>query len=591
MEKKAASFEAYINDIAKIAKKEPEWFFQANMEDMSIALKDANDKLVTSRLAKLQDAASNEVDEEKHKALDAQYKETKKLYDSYSNDALMLGAADTFSVYDSYDINGMLYNWYLWTSMYMSSWVFARAIDKPATDMIRNGWSITLIDPPIANVGNIAIAIKQAFDKKKFNIGQKNIIQDIIKLIKWGKLYGGAVICILTDVEDIDTYKTELTLDELKNKKWRLLVADRWQSVFPSTEMVTNVSDPDYNTPKEYRVVTDSGSFTFHHTRVARYVNGDAPLMISRLLMGWGIPEGVRLFNELNRDERIKNMITSLLSKASLEVIKMPGMHAYLTGQLTPEMENELDQRLSLLNRYRHYNNLMFMDKDDEYQRLDGTSLGSLSQLVDSNARFVAGAVPMPQVLLYGDQQKGLSGNNFDDMMVYEDNLMTQRHEKLTGVITRVSKWLCWSQGFDYTEFEITFNSSIQETPAQKIDRQAKVLEFKQKLISMGLTTIDLVKKDLSGDQTMDLGTLVSDEAIDDTADKDKKSKEADGLDLDFNKLPSGSEIQPMASNESSVTPEPAINNNLNQTEPAPSVETNETISANAEVMKSDVKQ
>ena len=581
-----AKFEDYISQIATIAKHEPSWFFQASMEDVSETLKKANDEYIKGRLAKLETASLDTTlkQDESDKAK-AHFIAVKKLHDSYSNDALMLGAADNFSVFDSYDINGMLYNWYLWTAMYISSWVFARAIDKPATDMIRNGWSINFVDKPIAKISNVNISIKQDFDKRKFNISQKNILQDIIKLIKWGKLFGGSVICILTDADDVNTYKKPLTMAEIANKPWRLIIADRWQSVFPSTEMVTNVADPDFNTPMQYTVVTDSGSFLFHHSRVARFVNGDAPTMINRLLMGWGIPEGVRLFNELNRDERIKNMITSLLTKASLEIIKMPGMHAYLTGQLTPEMEAELDQRLSMLNKYRHFNNLMFMDKDDEYQRLDGTSLGSLSQLVDSNARFVAGAIPMPQVLLYGDQQKGLSGNNFDDMVIYEDNLMTQRHEKLTKVITKISKWLCWSQGFDYTEFEINFNSSIQETAEQKIDRQVKVLDFKKKLVDLGLTTMELVKKDLNGDQSMDLGTLLPDtEEIHDT-DDDANSKADKTLDLDFAKLHKDVK-QPDIQNESTEAKTLPDNNNISKTEEVVPVETSDNLLNKAEQLK-----
>lgn len=488
-------FEKFVTEIAKIAKMQPDNLFAMPIEEFSKTLKDSNQKYIEGRL----DNYKKEIDKLNDDESPESASKRRKLQDAYDNAAMMIGRSDAFSSFDSYDINGMLYDWYLWTAMYISSWVFARAIDRPATDMIRAGWKIV---PEMKEKIEISIENKRIradnvkFDYAAFNKKQRETIQPIIQALKWARLYGGAVCCLLTEEESPDEYEKPLAHLK-KGQAFRLLVADRWQQVFPSVDVVTDVKSADYNTPKFYSVRTDVGSFRFHHTRVLRFANGEAPDMIRRMLMGWGIPEGVRLFNEINRDEKIKNMITSALAKHSLEIIKMSGMKQYMSGQLTPEMENELDNKLAMINRFRSFNSLLFLDKDDEYQRQDGASLGTLSSLMEVNSRFVAGAIPMPQVLLYGDQQTGLSGNSFDDLMLYEDHLMSLRHERLEVAITKLSGWICDFIGMPVESLSIVFNSSLPITQDKKVDNTDKYLALWEKAIQMGLLDKVMVMEEM----------------------------------------------------------------------------------------------
>src|SRR5690606_30549322 len=177
-------------------------------------------------------------------------------------------------------------------------------------------------------------------------------------------------------------------------------------------------------------------------------------------------------------DEKIKSMISSLLSKYNLEIVKSSGMKAYMTGRLTKEMESNLDRKLEMINRYRHFNSMMFLDKDDDYQRLDGSGVGQLYNLIDSEARSVAGAANMPQVLLYGDQQKGLSGNAWDDLRMWEDHLQSERNAKLRKPIEKISTWILKWMQVEYTDFEIKFNSSLPKTMNEKIEEARSLIDL-----------------------------------------------------------------------------------------------------------------
>jgi phage-related protein (TIGR01555 family) len=442
--------------------------------------------------------------EERLKAQDSlgMNEKQRKALDSYTNNALLIGQSDIFSSFDSYDFNMMIYAWPLWTSMYASSWVFSKIIDRTGSDMIRNGWKINVEPSKIYDFVNengkiFRKDVTPDIDLSRIYKKQSKVISYLVNAAKWMLLYGGSVICLLDNsIEDIREYQEPLT-DLPAGTKLNFVVADRWQGVVASSELVDDDESPDFNTPKYYSVRTPDGSFyRFHHTRVARFNNGETPTFLRTMLMGWGLPIGTRIYNEVNRDERIKNMITSLLSKYNLEIVQTAGMKAYMHGELTPEMEANLDYKLSMINRYRHFNSMMFLDKDDTYQRLDG-NVGGLYQLFDSNTRAVTGAASMPVVLLYGDQSQGLSGSSFDDLRLWDDFLGSERGSKLRKPVEKITRWLLMSEGVDTENFSIHFNSSLPKTINEKVDETRSVLDTYNQLMSMGIYTKEMVIQEL----------------------------------------------------------------------------------------------
>jgi phage-related protein (TIGR01555 family) len=442
--------------------------------------------------------------EERLKAQDSlgMNEKQRKALDSYTNNALLIGQSDIFSSFDSYDFNMMIYAWPLWTSMYASSWVFAKIIDRTGSDMIRNGWKINVEPSKIYDFVNengkiFRKDVTPDIDLSRIYKKQSKVISYLVNAAKWMLLYGGSVICLLDNsIEDIRDYQEPLK-DLPAGTKLNFIVADRWQGVVASSELVDDDESPDFNTPKYYSVRTPDGSFyRFHHTRVARFNNGETPTFLRTMLMGWGLPIGTRIYNEVNRDERIKNMITSLLSKYNLEIVQTAGMKAYMHGELTPEMEANLDYKLSMINRYRHFNSMMFLDKDDTYQRLDG-NVGGLYQLFDSNTRAVTGAASMPVVLLYGDQSQGLSGSSFDDLRLWDDFLGSERGSKLRKPVEKITRWLLMSEGIDTENFSIHFNSSLPKTINEKVDETRSVLDTYNQLMSMGIYTKEMVIQEL----------------------------------------------------------------------------------------------
>ena len=519
------SFEEYLMRLTEYIKKEPENLFQTSQEQFAKALDEAFRASVNTAQkhllaqATVNAAVTEEVADswaklppKQRKALDEKLNtKQKKALDAYSNNAMLLGQADTFSSFDSYDFNSMLYAWPLWTSMYMTSWVFAKIIDRTGSDMIRAGWKISINPERLFRFVRIKDKVYREditpeYDMNSVYKKQSEILSHVISATKWMILYGGAVMCMLdSSISDIADYEKPLERIK-KGAKLNFVVADRWQGVVASSELVDDDESPDFNTPKYYSIKMPNGLYyRFHHSRVARFINGDLPNFLKTMLLGWGLPLGTRIYNEINRDERIKNMITSLLSKYNLEIVQTAGMKAYMHGELTPEMEADLDYKLAMMNRYRHFNSMMFLDKDDVYQRLDG-NVGGLYQLFDSNTRAVTGAASMPVVLLYGDQSQGLSGSSFDDLRLWDDHLNSERGAKLRKPIEKVTRWLLMSESIPHESFSINFNSSLPKTMNEKIDETRAVLDMYQQLMSMKLYDVEMVREELKERDDLLLG-------------------------------------------------------------------------------------
>ena len=327
------SMDDYLTRMTELIKTEPENSFKTSVNDFAKALdtkwREEVNKIQDSYLREAMGNTLTDDDVNKfynyedgiRKALDSKMSiKQKKALDAYTNNALLIGQADVFSSFDSYDFNGMLYAWPLWTSMYVTSWVFAKIIDVTGSDLIRNGWRVSIRPErkyQIVRHNNRLYRkdITPDYEMDGVYKRQSKIISDVVSASKWMYLYGGAVVCLLdSTIENIEDYQKPLTEID-PDAKLNYMVADRWQGVVASAELVTDDESPDFGTPAYYSVKTPSGMFyRFHHTRVARFVNGEPPNFLKTLLMGWGMPMGTRLYNEINRDERIKNMITSLLS-------------------------------------------------------------------------------------------------------------------------------------------------------------------------------------------------------------------------------------------------------------------------------------
>lgn len=398
--------------------------------------------------------------------------------DEYGNIITSTGSDDKIKQFTTYGFDNNTLNYYLWTSLYSSSWVFRRAIDKPAQDEIRCG--VTLLGDA---------------DKTKVYEELKLHSFSLIELLQWGALYGGAVGLVMIDGLKDEDYKKPLSSKKLQEASTiKLYVTDRWYGCAQyGTETVSDMNSLDFGKPKYYEIVFPDGkSLIVHHDYILRYEHRTAPKLIKNgQLQGWGYAEGSHILNELARDDQLKSAITSLLNKSLIEVVKMDGMRGVFMGA-SEEEENQLTKRLEMVNWARSYNSLTLLDKEDEYQ-MNSFSVGGLSDLLQANMWLVSAALEM-QGVLYGDLKQGFSDDT-NALQRYDDTINGRCENYVRPVLTKLLKILYIKYDIK-DKLEFTFNSLLaKEQDKEKMEGLNKFIDMCSKLLQDGVYTVELYAK------------------------------------------------------------------------------------------------
>lgn len=437
------------------------------------------------------------------------------LKDAYGNKLTSVGTDDKIKSFATYGFSNDTWNWPLWTALYNDSWVFRRAIDKPAQDMVRSG---VTIDLDRDNIDDVYRLVKQ---QRK----------SLIELIQWGRLFGGSIAVMMFDNLKDEDYAKPIDKMKLKQaKQMRLYVTDRWYGCSPSEETVTDMNDVDYGKPKTYKITFANGTtITCHHHYVLRYEGRTAPKFIKNgNLQGWGYAEGAHLINELARDDELKADITSLVNKALIEVIKMPGMRGLFLGA-DEENKQQIQTRLEMVNAYRNFNSLTFLDKDDEYQEHGFSGLGGLSDLLEKNMWLISAALEM-QGVLYGDLKSGFS-NDTEALERYDETINNLNENYFRPCMEKLLQTIYIWKGID-EPVSFDFGSLIRGK--QDKDRIEGMKDFQQLLSSMlgdGVLTAKqyaIAMKNYAEKGIIDLG--MSDDDINEL--DDKVEEEMEDIDL-----------------------------------------------------------
>lgn len=405
----------------------------------------------------LQDSLQHTRDSIVENAKDSEPLKAGLINDHYRNTLTATGTADKVQSFASYGYNNDTLNWPLWLSLYNDSWVFKRAIDKPATDEVNSGFVI--------NGDKDYAKIYKAFSRYK---------KQMIDLLKWGALFGGSIAVMMFESVPDEEMKNPINKHKIKGSRMKLYVTDRWYGVSPSSETVDNMKDLDFGKPKKYSVTfADGKNLTVDHSYVLRYEHRSAPPLIKNgQLQGWGYAEGAHILNELSRDDQLKSAITSLVNKSLIEVIKMAGMKAVFMGTDAAN-EAQLRKRLEMVNWGRSYNSLTFLDKDDDYQEHGFQGMTGLSDLMEKNMWLIASALEM-QGILYGELKGGLSQDT-DAWKHYSTTIENRCNDYYRPVLQKFLQVLFLMYGvegtvdFDFKRLDEVDQNKVKMESAQKL--------------------------------------------------------------------------------------------------------------------------
>jgi phage-related protein (TIGR01555 family) len=348
-----------------------------------------------------------------------------------------------------------------------------------------------------------------------------------------------------------------------------LYTRDRWNGLqWEGTAGYEAIGTDDFGKHEFYKfyITGDTGKnidhIKFHHSHVLRCGNR-APVKFTQYqLAGWDLPEGQHIIGELARDETTRASIASLISKSLVEVIKMPGIRGLFSGisgdlgSSNVESKNELENRIRAAVEYRNFNNLSFLDKEDEYQQFQlGGVMTGLADILEQQRRATSGAMEIPEMILYGSaDKKGLifqkDGTQSPEIEIYQQTINSKQDyilrpilDKLLPILWRIANGKTMPEGTTYEFIPI-----FKESQTAKLERATLVINNSKTLFEMGVfSPKDVAVEVRQYSKQTGFGTNLTDEKINSLSEdlSNKDDNISPDVDANPNNDKFGNEVKP----------------------------------------------
>ena len=397
--------------------------------------------------------------------------------DSFINFAHKLGVgADNVLSSSTYGFNPISRNRVTLEWMHRGSWLAGTAVDLIADDMTRAGIDYTTELPPDESeaIDNLA-TVQGAWNK-------------INSLIKWGRLYGGAIGVLLIDGQDM---RTPLRMDTVAPGQFKgLLILDRWM-VEPTLDDLVTDFGPDLGQPRYYRVNSSAPALkgsAIHHSRLAFRVEGIELPYQQRLTENmWGISVIERLYDRMIAFDLASTGMAQLINKAYLRTLAIKDLRQIVAagGQALAGLTSYMD----LVRRYQGIEGITLVDGEDTFETQQHSAMSGMSEALMQIGQQLAGALQIPLVRLFGQSPAGLNSTGESDLRMFYDHIQQEQMKMLHTGVLKVYKLMAINLGIKLPpNFGIKFKSlyaldDTEKATIAKSDTDAVIAAYDSAII------------------------------------------------------------------------------------------------------------
>lgn len=380
--------------------------------------------------------------------------------DAFSNVLARLGAGTPNLLEGTeYSLQRMSRDFNTLNALYRESWIVRRIIDVIPADMLKNWITITSgLDPDVEKRLSLTLRRTQLIDKLK-------------RGMQWGRLYGGALGVMLVKHQGYDLSQP-LQLDWIMPGDFAgLLIFDRWNGVNPSSELIEDISDPDYGFPKYYTVTDPAGggSVKIHHSRVVRFTGNTLPFWEEIAEMQWGASVVESIFDELRKRDNVSWNIAQLTFMANIRVLKMQDL-GQLLAATDNESQAELLRTLEAQNMLLNNMGMQVMDAADGLETHQYT-FGGLADCYQQFIMDISGAAEIPVTRLFGRSPSGLNATGESDLQNYYDMIAEKQESYLRPILNKVlPPFIISTLGSLPDDFDFEFDPVAEPTDKERAD-------------------------------------------------------------------------------------------------------------------------
>lgn len=436
----------------------------------------------------------------------------KRALDGYSNVPANLGAgSNNLAQTANYVMERFTWDYYTLNILFRDNWIAKAIIEKPANEMLKNGFSIhSQIEPDKID--------------KIMNIWQKTKTQNkFLKCLKWARLYGGCLLIPM--IENQGDLSKPLDYETIMPDSYKgCFTVDRWSGVSPSIELVDNITDPDFGQPEYYDVSdnTTGKTFRIHHSRVIKMVGREMPYWEEIAETYWGASELEHVYTELKKRDDTSANISFLIFLANIRVFKMDGMSQMLSiGD--QQAAQRVYETMKTMNHLMCNTGTLAIDKEEDFA-MHGYSFTGINDVYESFMLDISGAAEIPVDKLFGRSPSGFN-SGAETLQNYYDTIDEKRETYVREPLEKIVKIITMSAlGEIPDDIEIDFNPVRRPSDLEKSDLAQKNAQpifdaYAGGLIGKGTALKELKQQsDITG-----LWTNITDEMIQEAYNEDKR--------------------------------------------------------------------
>lgn len=304
------------------------------------------------------------------------------------------------------------------SSMYMGDGFAARIIDLPARDMTRRWFTVA---------GDTDNKVASHLEE----VGAKLAV---IELVRWARLYGGAVIVM--GINDGGELTDPVNESRIKSIDF-YHVFDK-TLVNPTSEYYSDPQEPKYGLPKMYNIspVHGGASFDIHESRILRMVGVALPPRLAVSNNGWGLSILQTSYDSLRNLGTGYGSAAQLMDDFVQTVLTISGL-----ADIIARGDDQLViKRAQILALSRSIANIIVVDKEEKYDK-QTTNVAGLPEMLREFAMALCASTGIPYTLLMGQSPGGLNATGDSDIRFYYDSIAAEQNDNLRHVINPLVKY------------------------------------------------------------------------------------------------------------------------------------------------------
>ncbi len=304
------------------------------------------------------------------------------------------------------------------------------------------------------------------------------------------RAYGGSVIYM--SISDGRSISQPVNWNKVK-KINALKVIDRWELDYNNLDLISNLSDPKFGTPRHYRYqptenVANSEEIKIHNSRIIRFDGMPLPTRLYVQNNYWHDSIYGALGNAIRNYATNHESLGPIIQAIAQPVYRIEGM----SEALSMDKDELILKKLKQVELMRSTSQAIVLDKEDEFQTVAHNVTGG-KDLVDLTIQRLVAGTDIPHTRLLGQSPSGLGATGQAELINYYDSVKSLQELYLQEPIEILVDAIFAQSGAvsKPEDFDFKFNPLFQQDRESEIKSRMMQAKVDKDYFDMGVATVD----------------------------------------------------------------------------------------------------